>query len=133
MCTQHNGRSSRMQKEEGSLTPGDVCPCHLVLDPRFITHESGAPWDSQSRQAKAGYTSTSATVAMVTDAQVFMLPPCTFCPSMFLHLIASPCCFHHHAIALVSPHSSLCGLRFSIEGQIKLMLAFSGTCCSQPI
>lgn len=136
MYTQHNGRLSWMQKDKGTLTPGDVCPCQLFLDPRFITCESGAPWDSQSLQAKASYTSTSSTphpVAIVTDAQAFVLPPYTFCPSLFLHLSAPPCGSRRTAIVLVSPHSILCGLRFGIEKQIKFMMAFSGTCCSQPI
>lgn len=45
MYTQHDGPSSRMQ-EKGSLASGDVGPCHMLLDFRFITHESGGLWDS---------------------------------------------------------------------------------------
>lgn len=45
MCTRHDGRSSWMQ-EKGSLASTDVGPCHLFLDFRFITHESGGLWDS---------------------------------------------------------------------------------------
>lgn len=56
-----------MQKDKGTPTSGDICPCHLFLDPRFIKHESAAPWDSQPLQAKDGYTSASSTPAMLTD------------------------------------------------------------------
>lgn len=35
MYTQHNGRLSWMQKDKGTLTSGDVCPCQLFLDPRL--------------------------------------------------------------------------------------------------
>lgn len=83
-------RRIEVQKAKGSLASEDVCPCHLFLNSRFITRESGAPWDSQSPQAEAGYTSTSPTaVTMVTDARLFLLPPSTFCPSFFVFALKS--------------------------------------------
>lgn len=45
MYTPQDGRPPWMQ-EEGSLASGDLGPCLLFLDFRFITHESGGLWDS---------------------------------------------------------------------------------------
>lgn len=116
----HKGRSSRMQEDKRYPDSWGRLSCSLVSR---APHESGAPWDSRSLLAKAGYTSASSAVAMATDAQAFMLPPCTFCPPLFLHLIAPPpsCSF---------PPPTFQPLWFETGARRKLVIAFPEACCS---
>lgn len=127
MYPPHKGRSSRMQEDKRYPDSWGRLSCSLVSR---APHESGAPWDSRSLLAKAGYTSASSAVAMATDAQAFTLPPCTFCPPLFLHLIAPPRCSQRAAIVLVPPSPTFQPLWFETGARRKLVMAFSEACCS---